>query len=31
MSKRQRFHIMLPGGEQIWITGNTISEHLRMA
>lgn len=26
MSKRQRFHIMLPGGEQIWITGNTISE-----
>lgn len=26
MSKRQRFHITLPGGEQIWITGNTISE-----
>ena len=26
MSKRQRFHITLPSGEKIWITGNTISE-----
>lgn len=26
MSKRQKFHVTLPTGEQVWLTGNTISE-----
>lgn len=26
MAKRQKFHVTLPTGERVWLTGNTISE-----